>query len=55
MDKADLKRLKEEFVSNLPGTSRWEIFCLISCLPFSILLGMLRGRHSSRLDACSSY
>jgi hypothetical protein len=46
MDKADIKRMKEEFVSNLEGTSRWEIFCLISVLPFSILLGMLRARHS---------
>lgn len=37
LDRAELKRLKEEFVSNLSGTTKWEIFCLIGCLPLSLI------------------
>lgn len=37
LDRAELKRLKEEFVSNLSGTSKWEIFCLIGCLPVTMI------------------
>jgi hypothetical protein len=34
-----LKRLKEEFVSNLQGTTKWEVFCVVSCLPLCLLIG----------------
>eukprot|EP00775_Hariotina_reticulata_P002159 gene2159-2477_t len=33
-----LRRLKENFVSNLQGTSKWEVFCVISCLPLCLLI-----------------
>lgn len=39
MNKAELRRLKEHFVSNLPGTTKWEVFCLIGCLPLCLLIG----------------
>jgi hypothetical protein len=39
LDRAELKRLKEAFVSNLEGTTKWEIFCIIGCLPLCLLFG----------------
>ncbi len=39
MDRSDLKRQKEAFVSNLEGTTKWEIFCVIGCLPLCLIFG----------------
>lgn len=39
MQQSDLKRLKEDFVSNLHGTTKWEVFCIVSCLPLCLLIG----------------
>lgn len=38
-DRQELVRLKEAFVSNLPGTTRWEVFCVLSSLPLCLLIG----------------
>jgi hypothetical protein len=35
----ELRAAKEAFVSGLPGTTKWEIFCLVACLPFTFLSG----------------
>jgi hypothetical protein len=35
----ELRRLKEAFVSNLQGTTRWEVFCVLSSLPLCLLTG----------------
>lgn len=41
----ELRRLKESFVSNLHGTTRWEVFCVLSSLPLCLLVGeLLRKR-----------
>lgn len=37
MDPASYKRLKEEFVSNLAGSSKIEIFQVVSCLPLTFI------------------
>lgn len=51
LDRAQLKRQREEFVSNLPGTTKWEIFCLIGCLPLSlILVDALKAWLNHRLE-----
>lgn len=36
---AELRRAKEQFVSNLHGTTKWEVFCVVSCLPLCLLIG----------------
>lgn len=38
-DRQELVRLKEAFVSNLSGTTRWEVFCVLSSLPLCLLIG----------------
>ncbi|WIA18598.1 hypothetical protein OEZ85_010038 [Tetradesmus obliquus] len=35
---AELRRAKEQFVSNLHGTTKWEVFCVVSCLPLCLLI-----------------
>ena len=42
----ELKRLKEEFVSDLSGTTVSEVFSVIACLPLSLLLGGCLWRDS---------
>jgi hypothetical protein len=50
----ELRRLKESFVSNLHGTTRWEVFCVLSSLPLCLLVGeweqqqQQEGRHGGR-------
>lgn len=49
----ELRRRKEAFVSGLPGTSKWEIFCILDCVPFFLLFGKLVHVITVRLGAAA--
>jgi hypothetical protein len=53
---AELRRAKEHFVSNLHGTTKWEVFCVVSCLPLCLLIGedtyMQQGRQCGSCCTC---
>lgn len=44
-----LRALKEAFVSNLQGTTRWEVFCVLSSLPLCLLTGTQRAQEASQV------
>jgi hypothetical protein len=38
-DAASLRARKEAFVTGHAGTSKWEIFCIVCCLPLCSFFG----------------
>jgi hypothetical protein len=49
---AELRRAKEQFVSNLHGTTKWEVFCAVSCLPLCLLIGEELHWQEGRWSGC---
>jgi hypothetical protein len=43
-ERSELRRRKEAFVTGLRGTTKWEVFCVMGCVPMFWLFSEPRAR-----------